>query len=77
MQPKDNNTEEQELPKLDLSSDIEFGAGNGPNLLHPGRSGRREKSPTKSMTSTSSYFHIPAFLEMVIQLKLMSIRDQV
>lgn len=63
MQSKDEEIKE-DLPKLDLSSDVEFSrSNNGADRLH---SERREKSPTKSVTSTNSYFHIPSFLGMVI-----------
>lgn len=49
---------EEELPKLDLSSKVEPSTKSSRNA--------KERSPTKSMTSTSSYVHIPGFLGMVI-----------
>ena len=53
---------QEDPPKFDLGS----GAENSLNTLPHGSTSKREKSPTKSMTSTTSYVHIPGFLGMVI-----------
>ena len=57
---QNDNDIQEDPPKLDLGSRAESGL----NTL--GSTSKREKSPTKSMTSTTSYIHIPGFLGMVI-----------